>query len=407
MRILHTSDWHIGRSLYRKRRHEEMRKFLTWLEEVIAQEGVDALLVAGDVFDSATPSNESQELYYRFLQRIACSSCRHVVITAGNHDSPTFLDAPARLLGLLNIHVVGGAKEPSEEVLTLRDEDGRSEAIVCAVPYLRDRDVRAARAGEDFQERQRALVEGIAAHYAAVLEIARERREEGIPLFLMGHLFATGGAVLEGDGVRELYVGALVQLEAGLFPSDVSYTALGHLHVPQAVAGRETVRYSGSPLPMSFGEAHQQKSVCLADVEGSSTSVRLLPVPRFQRLERVRGDWNTIQARLLELRFAGDPVWLEVSYEGREPAGDLWGRLRSCLEDCPDLELLCVRDEAKVRRAAGPFMEMGRAGLESLSPLDVFERLLDVHEVEHREDLRLTYQEALSSVQEALGEGVS
>ncbi|MCR4819313.1 MAG: exonuclease SbcCD subunit D C-terminal domain-containing protein [Fretibacterium sp.] len=423
MRILHTSDWHIGRSLYGKRRYAEMESFLAWLEKTIADRRVDTLLIAGDIFDTTTPSNQAQELYYRFLQRLAGASgdslplCRHVVIIAGNHDSPTFLDAPKELLALLNIHVRGRASAlAADEVLLLRSADSHPELIVCAVPYLHDRDVRVVEAGEDMRDRQRALIQGISRHYADVLARACELQSStGVPIVLMGHVFVTGGTVAAmGDGVRELYVGAQVQLGFDeLLPPElsthVSYTALGHLHIPQRVGG-ECARYSGSPIPMGFGEAGQQKSVCLVDVgEGKEPSVELLPIPLFQRLERVNGNWETIERHLTELRLSGTEAWLEVTYEGEGPQmgiPDLQDRLNRCLEDCSGLELLCTRDEARIRRTLegqGNGGLPGGASLEDLSPLDVFERRLEAVPEEQREALRRTYREVLARMEEEGG----
>ena len=422
MRILHTSDWHIGRSLYGKKRYAEMEAFLAWLEKTIADWGVDVLLIAGDIFDTTTPSNQAQELYYRFLQRLAGSrggppsSCRDVVIIAGNHDSPTFLDAPKKLLGLLNIHVRGQAVAPDEEVLLLHGTGSQPELIVCAVPYLHDRDVRTVEAGEDIQDRQRALIQGISRHYAAVLGRACELQSQtGAPIVLMGHLFVTGGApAVEGDGVRELYAGAQVQLRLDeLLPPSlsphVSYTALGHLHVPQRVGG-ECTRYSGSPIPMGFGEAGQQKSVCLVEMgEGKAPSVELLPVPLFQQLERVSGNWESIERQLTELRLSGASAWVEVTYEGEGPqmgVPDLQDRINHCLEDCPGLELLCTRDEARIRQTLeGRGGLSGGAGLDELSPVEVFERRLEAVPEEQREELRRTYHEALALLSEE-GDGL-
>ena len=154
MRILHTSDWHIGRTLCGRKRYDEFEMFLDWLIDTIQREQVDILLVAGDIFDTSSPSNRAQELYYRFLCRAAASSCRHVVIIAGNHDSPSFLNAPKELLRAINVHVVGAAAENREdEVFVLTQGDGTPELIVCAVPYLRDRDIRIAEAGESVEDK--------------------------------------------------------------------------------------------------------------------------------------------------------------------------------------------------------------------------------------------------------------
>ncbi len=131
LRLLHTSDWHLGRLLYGRKRYAEFAAFLDWLLDTLRAEGIDVLLVAGDIFDTTTPSNAAQTLYYRFLRRVAATGCRHVVVIGGNHDSPTFLDAPAELLKMLDVHVVGAATDsPAEEVITLRDPEGAAELLL-------------------------------------------------------------------------------------------------------------------------------------------------------------------------------------------------------------------------------------------------------------------------------------
>ena len=155
MKILHTSDWHLGRSLYGRKRYDEFSAFLDWLTQTIENEGIDALLVAGDVFDTSTPSNRAQELYYRFLCRVSTSCCRHVVVIAGNHDSPSFLNAPKELLRALNVYVVGSMTDPLEDEVIVLHKDEQPEAIVCAVPYLRDKDIRTVEPGETIDDKKR------------------------------------------------------------------------------------------------------------------------------------------------------------------------------------------------------------------------------------------------------------
>ncbi len=400
MKILHTSDWHIGRTLYGRKRYEEFEAFLDWLAETMRHNEIDALLVAGDVFDTSAPSNRAQELYYRFLCRVAASSCRHVVVVAGNHDSPSFLDAPKELLKALDVHVVGSASDPRDEVLVLRDAQGAPELIVCAVPYLRDRDIRLSEAGESVEDKERKLIEGIRSHYATVAELAEQKRRTlgaGIPVVAMGHLFTAGGQTADGDGVRELYVGSLARVTAEIFPESFDYVALGHLHVPQRVNGSETVRYSGSPLPMGFGEARQWKSLCLIEFLGAAPSVRLLDVPVFQRLERVEGDWNSILSRILELSLTGARCWLEVAYEGGDVVGDLRERVEAALSGTR-LEVLRIKNNRIIDCVLGRIHE--EETLDDLNVDDVFERCLAVHEVpeEQRPELLRTYRETLSSL---------
>lgn len=269
--ILHTSDWHLGRRLYGRMRYDEFESFLDWLQDTISLQKVDILIVAGDIFDTMTPSNRAQALYYEFLGKVSKSCCQHIVIVAGNHDSPTFLDAPSNVLKFLNVHVIGTACEDlNDEVMVLDDVDGTPHCIIAAVPYLRDRDVRSSSAGESAQTKDANVIKGIRAHYDEVARIAKakqtqliELHQHRIPIIATGHLFAAGGTTTDDDGVRELYVGSLGKISADMFDESFDYVALGHLHVPQRVGGRETIRYSGSPIAMGFGEAKQQKQVLL------------------------------------------------------------------------------------------------------------------------------------------------
>lgn len=413
-RILHTADWHIGRTLYTKKRYEEHEAFLGWLVETIRGKGVEVLIVAGDVFDTSTPGSRAQELYYDFLHA-ASALCRHIVIIGGNHDSPSFLEAPRKPLEVLGVHVAGKcADDPADDVLVLENDRKVPELIVCAVPYLRDRDIRRSEPGESIEEKERKLIEGIRRRYAGAAEAARKRRDAieaeaeaeaggapgfSIPIIAAGHLFTAGGRTVEGDGVRELYVGSLAHAPLSIFPDWLDYAALGHLHVPQKVGGRENVRYSGSPLPMGFGESKQRKSVCIVDFPGGTPVVDVIDVPVFQELEAVSGDWNAISRRIFELSAANSRAWLEVSYEGDEMVSDLRGRLEESMAGTR-MELLRVRDNRVIRRVLKR-MDNDEA-LEDMDEGDVFERCLDAHGVSEgeRSELRHTYGEAVASLRD-------
>ena len=405
--MLHTSDWHLGRSLYGRSRYAEFEAFLGWLAEIIEREEVEVLLVAGDVFDTSAPGNRVQQLYYRFLCKVAGSGCRHVVVIAGNHDSPSFLTAPRELLRSLNIHVVGTVGDhDDEEVLVLTTDDGAAEAIVCAVPYLRDRMIRSVEAGESVADKERKLVEGIREHYREVIDRAetiRAKQERPVPIVGMGHLFTAGGQTVEGDGVRELYVGSLAHVPAGIFPDTLDYLALGHLHVPQLVGGCEARRYSGSPLPMGFGEARQKKSVCLVRFASpdapQSPLISTIEIPIFQQLKRVAGNWQEITEAIEELVADEARVWLEVVYDGHEIVGGMRERLDEMVAGT-DLEILRIKNNRIFARV----LEQN-ACQETLGDLDVhqvFTRCLEINEVpgEQWESLRHAYREAVLSVLE-------
>ncbi len=410
MKILHTSDWHIGRALYGRKRYEEFERFLEWLLDCIKDRGIEALLVAGDVFDNGTPSNRALELYYRFLCRCAGTGCRYVVVTAGNHDSPSLLNAPREVLRYLNVHVVGCMAESAEdELVILHGADGKPALIVCAVPYLRDRDIRRAEAGETFEDKGRKLVEGIRDHYQKVGDAAAARRDalgEKIPIVAMGHLFTAGGQTLDGDGVRELYVGSLGHVGSEVFPECFDYLALGHLHTAQKVAGSDCRRYSGSPIPMSFGEAGQRKVVVAVNLGETDASIEEIAVPCFQSLATVRGGWSRIDERISEMKKEAASVWLEVVYEGDDVLGDLQERLRELIDGTP-LEILRTKNMRLVERALSR-MDTDET-LDDLDENEVFTRCLAAHEVpqDQQSELISAFREAVAALHEDDARGES
>jgi exonuclease SbcD len=402
MRILHTADWHLGRTLYHKSRYEEFQIFLDWLIQTIRDRAIDVLLIAGDVFDTTAPSNRAQELYYDFLSQLSATGCKHIVVTAGNHDSPTFLDAPKRILKALDVHVIGKVPDRIEdEVLLLRDRDGDPELIVCAVPYLRDRDIRKSETGESLEAKEQKLREGIEDHYTSVATIAvgvRDTLKVPVPIVAMGHLYTAGGQTVEGDGVRNLYVGNLAHVESKIFSDSFDYVALGHLHVPQKVNDSDSIRFSGSPIPMGFGEAAQQKYVNLVQWNENHLEVELIPVPKIQRLESIQGDWPHIVNRLEELKRSEESVWIEVAYRGSDLIPNLKEKVDPIIAGSM-LEALRVTDvqTGQAILARGHSTE----SLKELNPIDIFRMYLDQKDLleEQRKRLEETYHEILFQIQ--------
>jgi DNA repair protein SbcD/Mre11 len=286
--------------------------------------------------------------------------------------------------------------------VVLHDGADDPELIVCAVPYLRDRDIRRAEAGETVEDKGRKLVEGIRDHYRQAGEAAAARRAGlggKLPIVAMGHLFTTGGRTIEGDGVRELYVGTLGQVRADIFPDCFDYLALGHLHVAQRVGGSDVRRYSGSPLPMSFGEAGQLKSVVAVNFNADGVTTKEIDVPCFQTLATVRGDWNHITGRIAELQREAAPVWLDVVYEGNEVIGDLGERLRELIHGT-SLEILRSRDKSLMERTLSRMAT--EETLDDLSVEDVFARCLAANEVpmEQQPELVAAFGETLAALHE-------
>lgn len=287
LRLLHTSDWHLGHTLYDLPRRHEHARFLAWLGEVLEREAIDALIVAGDVFDGANPPADAQEQFYGFLAETRARLPKlDVVIVGGNHDSAARLDAPDPLLRALGIHVVGGlprqggALDASRLLVPLRNRAGVVEALVAAVPFLRPVDLpRIEESDVD------PLVEGVRLAYAEVLEAARARLEPGQALVATGHCYMVGTALSELSE-RRILGGNQHALPVDLFPSDVAYVALGHLHKAQQVGGQDRVRYSGSPIPLSMSERGYVHQVRIVELEGGTLlgATRALEVPRSVEL---------------------------------------------------------------------------------------------------------------------------
>lgn len=395
LKILHTSDIHIGRKLKDRDRTKEFKEFFVWLEEQIINEGIDMFLISGDIFDNTTPSVQAQEIYYSFLGHIAESECRHIIIISGNHDSALFIDAPSEVLKHCKVHVIGQAcVNPEDEVIPLKNSDGHEEAIVCAVPYLRDKDVRTASIDDSFRDIDRALQAGIKSHYERVFNHARKLQgDSNIPIIAMGHLFLKNGRTSEGDGVRSLYVGTSIQVGSEIFPEDITYTALGHLHSPQYI-GRENIRYSGSPIAMGFGEAGQDKSVILIETDGRNIAeMKEIHVPVFQRLERISGDMKQIENGIKLLGTQNESIWLEVTHTGR-PEINLQERLNDCVKNYSSIEILSVYDESIPDELK---LTHVNDDLEKISPVDMLNLLLDGKNIpeEQRKILIPLYQEIL------------
>ncbi len=355
-------------------------------------------------------------MYYRFLNRVSLSACRHIVVVAGNHDSASFLNAPKELLRALNVHVFGSRTEnPEDEVITITKKAGGNDTagniIICAVPYLRDKDIRTATPGETIDEKNRKLVESIKNHYRDVVAVAEDIRgrlsekfqctdpRTEIPMVATGHLFAAGGKTVDGDGVRELYVGSLVRLGADVFPPALDYVALGHLHIAQCVGGSEQIRYCGSPLPMGFGEAAQQKVVVIVEFSASGRCISELTVPRWQKLIRIEGRLDAILERIDELKRGQSRAWLEIDYTGKEIISNLRERVDDAVAGSA-LEVRRIRNRQLSEGIISPASE--EEPLEELDATDVFKRCLEAFEVpeEEHEALLACYGEVLTALHE-------
>jgi len=394
MKILHTSDWHLGAALGMEKRTSEFRQTLDWLVEVLAAESVSAIILAGDVFDNGMPPNYATNLYYRFLMNACEVGVRHMVIIGGNHDSASFLEAPKPVLSRLNIHVVAAADlDDDARIVPLREADGSIACVVCAVPYLRDRDIRTAPEGESARDAVSRRQQGVADFYRTIVKRARELYP-GAPLIATGHFFATGGRA--GGAFA---AGTLDNIPIGLLPETVDYYALGHLHTMQCVEKRDHVRYSGSLLRMSFAQGDENKAVLILDSKELRRAPQAIPIPEFVHMERIEGDLNAIQARLEALAHRDGPSRVHVENTGNfEP--NLLQKLGALCENTS------VRVISARNTAANPAVLARRSDrprkLQEIQPEELFLRVLDRTErpPERRAALLAEFRAVVSAARE-------
>lgn len=408
MKILHTSDWHIGSTFYGKKRYEEYNSFFQWLLKFIQENQIDVLLISGDVFDTTLPTNTAQEQYYSFLVNLKNTPCRHVVITAGNHDSPSFLTAPKGLLKSFNVHVIGAMPQNMEdEIIALNVKD--EEIVILAVPYLRERDLQGIDITEDYDTRAEKIVQAIKKHYADLTQKALAIKNPQSPLFAMGHLYIAG-ASLEEEGERELYIGSLAQISANIFPKEIDYVALGHIHSAQQIAKTSHIRYSGSPLAMSFSEKNSAKKMLLLetssktdDKAGNSLNIQEIQIPEFQITKKICGDLPALQEKITELKKSSSPVWLEVEYTGNTAELSIKDTLFDLVSNS-NIEILKFKNQSQINKYY--HSEIKEENLENLSENEIFQNMLEKLEQNEKitgnkkDELLACYNEILTQLHE-------
>ncbi|WP_145595274.1 exonuclease subunit SbcD [Yersinia aleksiciae] len=375
MRIIHTSDWHLGQHFFTKSRAAEHQAFLHWLIKQIEENQVDALIVAGDIFDTGSPPSYARELYNCFVVELQPTGCQLVVL-GGNHDSVSTLNESRGLLSYLNTTVISCASSNLEQqIITLKNRQQQPAALLCAIPFLRPRDLVTSQAGESGGQKQLALQEAIASHYQALYQRAVELRTElGLPLPIIatGHLTTVG--VTTSDSVRDIYIGTLDAFPAQAFPP-ADYIALGHIHRAQQVAKTEHIRYSGSPIALSFDELGKEKSVYLVEfAQQALASVTPLLIPQFQPMQLIKGDLQQIEQQLAKFaNHQGLPVWLDIEVATQDYLTDIQRRIQALATDLP-VEVVLLRRSKEQRNNS--IEQQEKETLNELSVSDVFERRL-------------------------------
>ncbi len=405
MRLLHTADWHLGHTLYDHDRQAEHEHFLRWLQDSLGEHGVDALVIAGDVFHTANPPVKATSAWFSFL---ASTRSRYpdldIVVVGGNHDSATRLDAPNPILAELGVHVIGGLPFRSGRAIDTRrvvlplTRDGEVRAWIAALPYLRVSDLPPVGDHED------AVREGLRVLHAQVFESLRRRAQPGQALLATGHL-GLEGARYSQDSERRV-VASERPLNDQVFPPDLAYVALGHLHLAQSVSGRENVRYCGSPIPLSMTERDYPHQVLLVDLDGEDfVSATPLPVPRLVDMLRVPQDFQPLAQVLQLLQALPDRQiqdvperlpFLEVRVLLTAPRPGLRQAVEKALEG---KRARLVRINIQSQGSGLALADVHPEALRELNPEQVFRRRYDqAHQSEPPEDLLAAFRELVGDL---------
>lgn len=395
MKILHTADWHIGKKLHKTGLDKDFDLFIDWLCHYLSKNKIDVLLISGDVFDFSNPSSESRTQYYKALIQLKRFDLK-IIITGGNHDSPSVLEAPKDLLNQLDIHVIGQMPDHFEDCIIPISYEKNTELVITAIPYLRSKNLQRQFEAESYESKQEAVKESIAYHFQEVAKLAKQNYPE-VPVLGMGHLFATGASVSESE--RDIQIGNLAGLEATHFGKDYAYIALGHIHKPQRLQSETPIFYSGSPIPLSFSERKNEKRILVIDTSISFEPISV-SVPKFRDLVLIKGSLEAIKDKLSSIENKLPLTTLiEIEMHEEDYSASKIYELEALIEAFETENCEIVKHKVSFQNTSD--MERGVSSAETqvtdFSPKDVFLKKLD--NVDETED---TKHELISAFEEIL-----
>lgn len=402
IRILHTADWHLGQTFFGYDRTEEHEAFLDWLTKEIRRKEIDALIIAGDVFDVSNPSAVSQSIYYKFIYRVTAENpSLQIVIVAGNHDSAARLEAPLPLLQAMRTEVRGvvrkledGGIDYDHLTVELKNRQGEVELLCMAVPFLRQGDYPTV------QTEGNQYAEGVRELYTQLLQKLWKRRKAEQSILAIGHLQATGSEIAEKDYSERTVIGGLECVSPDAFPEQIAYTALGHIHKAQRISGRENVRYAGSPIPMSFAEKHYHHGVVMVTFDGGcAVDIERIECPKLIPLVSVPNGEpalpEVVLEALKELPATEEAPYLEVKVLLEEPEPMLRQEIEEALAD---KNYRLARIVSTYRNDAGNAEKEEtdwKRGLQEMSPLQIAQSAFEkIYQAEMPEELTDLFQEA-------------
>ncbi len=398
MKILHTSDWHIGKQLHKYDLSPDLDLFFEWMINYIKSANIDVLLISGDIFDQANPSQAAYKQYYDLLKNLINLDCK-IILTGGNHDSAAVLNAPKELLRAFDITVIGGASDDVSEMFVEIQKDGE-KLVVAAVPFLKDRDIRKSVAGETYATKIEQIKSGLETYFSNINRYYKEHFS-GEPFIVMGHLYVQGSTM--SDSERDIQIGNQAGVEAYMFEEIPDYVALGHIHKPQLISQTQKIHYCGSPIPLSFSERKDHKQINVITIKDQAiTDVEIVPIPKHRNLITFEGNLQEVVGKLEEYSeettlksLAEIMVNEEVeSIERRQTFEEL-------INSQPNAHLEIVKSrlnfKSKIRGASDAFA-VG-TDVADVTPMQMFEKKLELQSgLENTDELKLAFREILQEL---------
>ncbi len=398
MKILHTSDWHIGKQLHKYDLSEDLELFFEWLISYIKSENIDVLLVSGDIFDQANPSQAAYKQYYDLLKRLINLDCK-IILTGGNHDSPAVLNAPAELLKAFDISVIGGAMEELADMFVTVEKNDE-KLVIAAIPFLKDRDIRKSAAGESYATKIEQIKSGLRTYFTNINSHYGLHHQDQV-FILMGHLYVQGSELSESE--RDIQIGNQAGVEANMFGAIPHYVALGHIHKPQVISAEQNIHYCGSPVPLSFSEKEDCKQINVITIQNNAIAkVEIVPIPKHRNLVTFEGSLQEVEEKMNSYSEETTLTSLaEIIVNEESESLERRQAYEEFINSQPNANIEIVKSRLnftnKVRGASEAFA-VG-TDVADVTPMQMFEKKLELQSgLENTEELKNAFREILQEL---------
>lgn len=403
MKWLHTADWHLGQLFYQYERSDEHSHFLQWLIHYVHDQKIDILLISGDVFDHANPNIKSIQMWYHFLRDISDINPKlRIIVIAGNHDSASRLEAPQPLLDEKRIRIIGTVKRDVEGkipfdqfCIPILDDEDQLHAYCLAIPFLR--------LGDFPMEDDDSLTysQGVSRMYQRVNDYIQHHLDSTKPRIAMGHLHALSAELAEDDNFERDIMGGVDNVPVTAFDEALQYVALGHIHKAQKIAGKDHIRYSGSPIPMSFSEIqYLHQVVTFETIDNQVCNIEKVATPVHTSLKKVPQKYAPLKEVLKTLSqlppnrsLSTPPPYLEVRITLDQPEPQLKKQIEDALVD-KHVKLARIDVKRLQSQTEDSSVEITKE-LKDLKPIDIFNNIhLKQYKTEPSKELITLFHQA-------------